>query len=563
MVVWMSATSGVKTATLGQIGGVPVLILKEGTSRTAGKEAMRANIMAARAIAEVLKSSLGPKGMDKMLVDSLGDITITNDGATILKEMDVQHPAAKMMVEISKAQDDEVGDGTTTAVVLAGELLKQAEVLLDKNVHSAIINSGYKKAVIKAEEILRKIAIPVDINDEETLKDVAMTSISGKVVSIAAEHLARIAVKAVKQITEEEGGKLIADVDQIQLIKRKGGSILDTSLVYGVVLDKEVVHPGMPKRIEKAKIAVLDCPLEVEKTEIDAEIRISDPAQMRAFLDQETEILKKMVDKIKSVGANVVFCQKGIDDVAQHFLAKYGILAARRIKKSDIEKLARATGARIVTNIDDLTEADLGYAELVEERKISEEKMIFVEGCKNPKSVSILIRGGLERFVDEAERSLKDALHVVADVIKEPKVLAGGGAPEIEVAKELRKYAASVGGREQLAIEAFADALEVIPRTLAENAGLDPIEIITELRALHSNPNNIWYGVDVYEGKPNDMLKKRVIEPLIVKINAIKTACEEASFMLRIDDIIAASKTELGKEKGKTPSGEKEESEFE
>jgi len=559
----MSTASAAKTATLGQIGGVPVLILKEGTSRTAGKEAMRANIMAARAIAEVLKSSLGPKGMDKMLVDSLGDITITNDGATILKEMDVQHPAAKMMVEISKAQDDEVGDGTTTAVVLAGELLKQAEGLLDKNIHSAIINSGYKKAVIKAEEILRKIAIPVDINDEKTLKEVAMTSISGKVVSVAAEHLAEIAVKAVKQIMEEKDGKFIADVDQIQLIKRKGGSVLDTTLIYGVVLDKEVVHPGMPKRIEKAKIALLDCPLEVEKTEIDAEIRINDPEQMRAFLEEEERILKKMVDKIKSVGANVVFCQKGIDDVAQHFLAKYGILAARRIKKSDMEKLARATGARIVTSIDDITEGDLGYAELVEQRKISEEKMIFVEGCKNPKSVSILIRGGLERFVDEAERSLRDALYVVADVIKEPKVLAGGGAPEIEVAKEIRTYAASVGGREQLAIEAFANALEVIPRTLAENAGLDPIEIIAELRALHSDPNNVWYGVDVYEGKPNDMLKKKVLEPLIVKLNAIKTAVEEASFMLRIDDIIAASRTEVGKEKGKTPSEEKGESEFE
>ncbi len=559
----MSTASAAKTATLGQIGGVPVLILKEGTSRTAGKEAMRANIMAARAIAEVLKSSLGPKGMDKMLVDSLGDITITNDGATILKEMDVQHPAAKMMVEISKAQDDEVGDGTTTAVVLAGELLKQAEGLLDKNIHSAIINSGYKKAVIKAEEILRKIAIPVDINDEKTLKEVAMTSISGKVVSVAAEHLAEIAVKAVKQIMEEKDGKFIADVDQIQLIKRKGGSVLDTTLIYGVVLDKEVVHPGMPKRVEKAKIALLDCPLEVEKTEISAKINITNPQQMRAFLEEEERILKKMVDKIKSVGANVVFCQKGIDDVAQHFLAKYGILAARRIKESDIAKLARATGARIVTSIDDITEGDLGYAELVEQRKISEEKMIFVEGCKNPKSVSILIRGGLERFVDEAERSLRDALYVVADVIKEPKVLAGGGAPEIEVAKEIRTYAASVGGREQLAIEAFANALEVIPRTLAENAGLDPIEIIAELRALHSDPNNVWYGVDVYEGKPNDMLKKKVLEPLIVKLNAIKTAVEEASFMLRIDDIIAASRTEVGKEKGKTPSEEKGESEFE
>ena len=559
----MSLGSGAKTATLGQIGGVPVLILKEGTSRTAGKEALRANIMAARAVAEILKTSLGPKGMDKMLVDSLGDITITNDGATILKEMDVQHPAAKMMVEISKAQDDEVGDGTTTAVVLAGELLKQAEALLDKNIHPAVINNGFKKAATKAEEILRRISLPVDINDDETLKKVAMTSISGKVVSVAAEHLANLAVKAVKQIMEERDGKYIADIDQIQIIKRKGGSILDTALVYGVVLDKEVVHPGMPKRVEKAKIALLDCPLEVEKTEIDAEIRITDPEQMKAFLEEEERILRKMVDKIRSVGANVVFCQKGIDDVAQHFLAKYGILAARRIKKSDMEKLVRATGGKIVTNIEDLTENDLGYAELVEQRKIAEEKMIFVEGCKNPKSVSILIRGGLERFVDEAERSLKDALHVVADVIKEPRILAGGGAPELEVSKELKEYAVSVGGREQLAIEAFANALEVIPRTLAENAGLDPIEILTELRALHADPKNVWYGVDVYEGKPKDMLKENVLEPLIVKLNAIKTAVEEASFILRIDDIVAAAKTEAGKEKGKTPSEEKSESEFE
>ncbi|MCS7097146.1 MAG: thermosome subunit beta [Candidatus Methanomethylicia archaeon] len=563
MVVRMSTGAGVKTATLGQIGGVPVLILKEGTSRTVGKEALRANIMAARAIAEILRSSLGPKGMDKMLVDSLGDITITNDGATILKEMDVQHPAAKMMVEISKAQDNEVGDGTTTAVVLAGELLKQAEELLDKNIHTSIINSGYKKAAQKAEEVLQRIAIPVDINDEELLKKVAMTAMSGKVVSVAAEHLAKIAVKAVRQIVEEHNNKLVADVDQIQIIKRKGGSVFDTTLIYGVVLDKEVVHPGMPKRVEKAKITLLDCPLEVEKTEIDAEIRISDPEQMRAFLEEEERILKRMVDKIKSVGANVVFCQKGIDDVAQHFLAKYGILAARRIKKSDIEKLARATGARIVTSIDDLTEKDLGYAELVEQRKIAEEKMIFVEGCKNPKSVSILVRGGLERFVDEAERSLRDALYVVADVIKEPKVLAGGGAPEVEVAKELRGYASSIGGREQLAIEAFANAIEVIPSTLAENAGLDPIDIITELRALHTDPKNVWYGIDVYEGKPADMLSKNVLEPLLVKVNAIKTAVEEAAFILRIDDIIAASKTEVGKEKGKAPLEEKSESEIE
>jgi len=564
VVIEVAASSGGKIATLGEIGGVPVLILKEGTTRTAGKEALRANIMAARAVAEILKTSLGPKGMDKMLVDSLGDITITNDGATILKEMDVQHPAAKMMVEISKAQDDEVGDGTTTAVVLAGELLKQAEELLLQDIHPTIIMDGYKKGMEKAMEILDEIAEKVNPLDKEMLRRVGKTTLASKTLVIAAlEKLIDIAIEAMLQVAETKDGKMVADVDDVKIEKKEGGTLSDTTLVYGVVLDKEVVHPGMPKRVEKAKIALLNCPLEIEKTEISAKINITNPQQMRAFLDQETEILRKMVDKIRSVGANVVFCQKGIDDVAQHFLAKYGILAARRIKKSDMEKLARATGGKIVTNIEDLTEKDLGYAELVEQRKVAEEKMIFVEGCKNPKSVSILIRGGLERFVDEAERSLKDALYVVADVIKEPRILAGGGAPELEVSKELKEYAASVGGREQLAIEAFANALEVIPRTLAENAGLDPIEILTELRALHADPKNLWYGVNVYEGKPKDMLKENVLEPLIVKLNAIKTAVEEASFILRIDDIVAAARTEAGKEKGKTPSEEKSESEFE
>jgi len=549
---------GAKSATIGQIGGIPVLILKEGTSRTFGKEAQRANIMAARAVAEIVRSSLGPRGMDKMLVDSLGDITITNDGATILDEMDVQHPAAKMMVEISKAQDKEVGDGTTTAVILAGELLKEAESLLEKNIHPTVIINGFKKAAKKAEEILRKMSIPVNLDDEETLKKIAMTSISGKVVSVAKEHLAKIAVKAVKQIAEKTDDKLFADIDQIQIIKKKGGGLLDTELVYGMIIDKEVVHPGMPKRVENAKIALLDCPLEVEKTEIDAEIRITDPEQMRAFLEEEEKILKSMVEKIKNIGANVVFCQKGIDDIAQHYLAKNKILAVRRVKKSDMEKLARATGARIVTNIDDLTESDLGAAGLVEERKVADEKLVFVEDCKNPRSVSILIRGGLERLVDEAERAIKDALYVVADVVREPRIVAGGGAPEAEVAKVLREYAVSVGGREQLAIEAFANAIEVIPRTLAENAGLDPIDILTELRALHESQENKWYGVDVFEGKPIDMFEKNVLEPLIVKTNAISSAVEAAGLILRIDDIIAATKFEEEKEKEKKGPEEEE-----
>jgi len=551
-------TAKARVATVGQIGGVPVLILKEGTSRTFGKEAQRVNIMAARAVAEIVRSSLGPRGMDKMLVDSLGDITITNDGATILEEMDVQHPAAKMMVEVAKSQDKEVGDGTTTAVVLAGELLKEAESLLEKNIHPTVIIGGFKKAVEKAKEVLEKIAISVSIDDEEALRKIAMTSMSGKVVAVAKEHLADIAVKAVKQIAEERDGKLFADIDQIQIIKKKGGGLLDTKLIYGIIIDKEVVHPGMPKRVEKAKIALLDCPLEVEKTEIDAEIRITDPEQMRAFLEEEERLLKSMVEKIKNTGANVVFCQKGIDDIAQHYLAKNGILAVRRVKKSDMEKLSRATGGRIVTNIDDLTPNDLGEADLVEERKVADEKMVFVEGCKNPRSVSILIRGGLERFVDEVERAIKDALYVVADVIREPKIVAGGGAPELEVAKALREYAVSVGGREQLAVEAFANAIEVIPRTLAENAGLDPIDILAELRALHEKPEGKWYGVDVFGGKPADMLKLDVVEPLIVKFNAIKSAVESAAMILRIDDIIAASRFEEEKEKEKEKEEEEE-----
>jgi len=543
---------------IAQIGGVPVLILKEGTTRKTGREAIRLNIMVARAISEAIKSTLGPKGMDKMLIDSLGDITVSNDGATILDEMDVQHPIAKLLVEISKAQDDEVGDGTTTTVVLAGELLKEAERLLLKNIHPTVIISGYKKALEKANEVLRKMAIKVDREDIESLKKVAMTAMHGKAVRGVKEYFADLAVKAVKQIAEKRGDKWVADTDYIQLIKRQGGSLFDSQLAYGVIVDKEVVHPGMPKRIESAKIALLDTPLEVEKTEIDAEIRISDPSQMQSFLEEEERLLKEMVDKIASVGANVVFVQKGIDDLAQHYLAKKGILAVRRVKKSDMEKLARATGAKIVTKIEELSEKDLGEAKLVEERKVAGEKMVFIEGCKNPKAVSILIRGGLEKVVDEAERSLTDALSVVADVIEEPYILPGGGAPEAEVAKALRDYATKVGGREQLAIEAFADALEAIPKALAENAGLDPVDIMAELRAAHEK-GYVNYGVDVYEGKVVDMLAKNIVEPLSVKLHAIRSATEASAMILRIDDIIAASRIEEEK-KGKKEEKEKEES---
>jgi len=537
--------------------GQPVLILKEGTSRTRGREAQRNNIMAARVIGEVLKTTLGPRGMDKMLIDSLGDITITNDGAAILNEIEVEHPAAKMMVEIAKTQDDMVGDGTTTAVVLAGELLKKAEELLDQNIHPTILVSGYRKAANKAIDIMNKIATPVDIEDRQTMKKVALTSMASKAVGTAREHLAEIAIDAVKQIAEKRGDRMVADIDNIQIIKKTGKSLLESQLVQGLIVDKEVVHTGMPKKIENAKIALLDCPLEIEKTEFSAEIRIRDPNQMKAFLDQETKMLKEMVDKIKASGANVVFCQKGIDDMAQHFLAKEGILAARRVKQSDMEKLSRATGGRIITDLADLTEQDLGDAGVVEERKIGEDKMIFVEKCKDPRSVAVLIRAGLERMVDEAERAMTDALSVVSDVIENNKSVAGGGAVEIEIAKELRNYATKVGGREQLAIEAFADAIEVIPRTLAENAGLEPIDIIVELRSAHEKTDGKHMGVNVFTGKTENTYNNGVVEPLVVKEQAVKSAAESASMILRIDDVIAATKPK----EEKPPKGGETESE--
>ncbi len=534
--------------------GQPVLILKEGTTRSRGKEAQRNNIMAARVIGEVLKTTLGPKGMDKMLIDSLGDITITNDGAAILKEIDVEHPAAKMMVEIAKTQDDMVGDGTTTAVVLASELLKKAEELLDQNIHPIILVSGYRKASQKAIEVMNKIAIPLDVNDRKTLLKVALTSMSSKAVGAAREHLAEISIDAVKQIAEQRGDKTIADIDNIQLIKKTGKSLLETQLIRGIIIDKEVVNPGMPKIKENAKIALLESALEIEKTEISAEIRIKDPSQMKAFLDQETDMMKGMVTKIKASKADVVFCQKGIDDMVQHFLSKEGIMAARRVKESDMEKLARATGGRIISGLDDLKPADLGMAGLVEERKIGDDKMIFVEKCKDPHSVAILVRAGLERMVDEAERAMIDSLSVVSDVIENNKIVAGGGAVEIEVAKELRKYATKVGGREQLAVEAFAEAVEVIPRTLAENAGLEPIDILVELRSKHDTQDGKNIGINVFTGKLQNSIDNGVIEPLVVKEQAIKSAAESAAMILRIDDIITA-KSPKGGPPGGMPGG--------
>jgi len=534
--------------------GQPVLILKEGTSRSRGKEAQRNNIMAARVIGEVLKTTLGPRGMDKMLIDSLGDITITNDGAAILKEMDVEHPAAKMIVEIAKTQDDMVGDGTTTAVVLASELLKKAEELLDQNIHPTILVSGYRKAAQKVIKFIDMIALPVDVEDNKTMMKVALTSMGSKAVGAAKEHFAEIAIEAVKQIAEKRGDKIIADIDNIQMVKKTGKSLIETQLVRGIIVDKEVVHSGMPKKKENAKIALLDLALEIEKTEMSAEIRIRDPNQMKAFLDQEDSMLKDMVNKIKASGANVVFCQKGIDDMVQHYLSKEGIMAARRLKESDMEKLARATSGKVTSNLDDLKAADLGLAGLVEERKIGDDKMIFVEKCKDPHSVAILIRAGLERMVDEAERAMIDALSVVSDVTETNKIVAGGGAAEIEVAKELRKYATKVGGREQLAIEAFADAMEIIPRALTENAGFEPIDVLIELRSAHDDKEGKYKGLNVFTGKVQNSLENGVVEPIVVKIQAIKSAVESTSMILRIDDVIT-SKAPKGGPGGGKPGG--------
>jgi thermosome len=524
-----------------QAGAVPVLVLKEGSDRSRGKEAQHSNIMAAKVVAETVKSALGPKGMDKMLVDSFGDVTITSDGRTILDEMDIQHPAAKMMVEVAKTQDNEAGDGTTTAVIISGALLDKAEGLINKNVHATIIIDGYKKASDRALKTLEKIAIPVDLSLQDYLKKAAMTSMASKLVAEHREYLADLAVKAILQVAEKEAGKYKADVDDIKVEKKPGESVRETKLINGIVLDKEVVHSGMPKRVENPKIALLDSALEIEKTEFDAKINIESPEQMDAFLKQEETMLREMVDKITATGAKVLLCQKGIDDMVQHFLSRKGILAVRRIKKSDMEKLSKATGGKIITNLDDINPADIGYASLVEERKIGNDKMTFVEGCKNPRAVTILIRGGTERIVDEAERSLHDALCVVRDIVEEPKVLAGGGAPELEVSRALEKYAGMLPGREQLSVECFAEALETIPLTLTENAGLDPIDILSELRARHEK-GETWAGIEVHSGKVQDMTQAGVFEPLAVKKQIIKSATEAASMILKIDDVIAAGK---------------------
>jgi thermosome len=524
---------------------MPVLILKEGSTQTKGRDAQKNNITAAKLIAEIVRSSLGPRGMDKMLVDTLGDVTITNDGATILKEIDVQHPAAKMMVEISKATDNEVGDGTTSVVVLAGALIEKAEDLITKDVHPTIIVDGYRKSAQKAIEILNKIAQKIDGKDNNELLKIAKTSMQTKLVSKESNELAQIVVDAVLQVSDQLDSKYKVDIDDVKVEKKAGGSLRDTSLIQGIVLDKEVVHGGMPKRIENAKIALLNCALEIEKTEFDAKINISSPDQMKMFLEEENRMLKDMVDKIKNSGTNVVICQKGIDDIAQHYLAKSDILTVRRVKESDMTKLARATSARIVNNIDDLISEDLGSANLVEERKVETDKWVFVEGCKHPKSVTILIRGGSQRVVDEAERSIHDALMVTKDVLEKPFIVAGGGSPEAYVAGKLREWTSTLSGREQLAAEKFADALEVIPITLAENAGMDPIDTTTDLRAKQSKGSK-WMGIDIKTAKITDISKLDIFEPLSVKEQIIKSATEVASMILRIDDVIASSKSAGG-----------------
>ncbi|MDP9490145.1 MAG: TCP-1/cpn60 chaperonin family protein [Thermoproteota archaeon] len=536
----------------GSAGGMPVLILKEGASQTKGRDAQKNNIAAAKLIAEVVRSSLGPRGMDKMLVDGLGDVTITNDGATILKEIDVQHPAAKMMVEISKATDNEVGDGTSSVVVLAGALIEKAEELINKDVHPTIIVDGYRKSALKSIEIFNQIAQKIDGSNKAELIKIARTSMQTKLVSKESDELSQVVVNAALQVSEPKESGYSVDIDDVKVEKKAGGSLRDTKLIKGIVLDKEVVHGGMPKRVEKAKIALVNSALEIEKTEFDAKINISSPDQMKMFLEEENRMLKSMVDKIISSGANVAICQKGIDDVAQHYLAKSNVLSVRRVKESDMTKLARATGARIVNNLEDLGTKDLGLADLVEERKVETDKWVFIEGCKHPKAVTILIRGGSQRVVDEADRSLHDALMVTKDVIERPFIVAGGGSPESYVAGKLREWSSTLSGREQLAADKFAESLEVIPLALAENAGMDPIDTLTELRSKQAKGSK-WSGIDARTAKIVDMSKLDIVEPLSVKEQIIKSATEVASMILRIDDVIASSKSGGGAPGGMPP----------
>jgi len=518
----------------------PVLVLKESALQQKGRDAQKNNIAAAKLVAELVKTSLGPRGLDKMLVDSLGDVTITNDGATILKEIDTQHPAAKMMVEISKTIDTDVGDGTTSSVVFAGALLEKAEKLLEKDVHSTVIIDGYQAASEKAIELLAKLAKTIKPDDRESLIKIAKTSMQSKLVSENSVPLSKLVVDAILKIAEKDGDKYSVDLDNLKVEKKAGGSIDDTSLINGIVLDKEIVHSGMPTKAEKAKIALVNAALEVEKTEMSAEIRISDPTQMQQFLEEENKMLKSMVDKIHNIGANVLICQKGIDDISQHYLSKHGVLAVRRVKESDMTKLAKATDGRISTNLDDISANDLGSAEIVQQKKVESDKWVFIEGCKNPRSVTVLIRGGSQRVVDEVDRSIHDALMVVKDVVEKPSIVAGGGSPEAYLAAELNEWSSSSEGREQLAIKQYAEAFESIPLTIAENAGMDPIDTIITLRANQSNGKQT-VGINAKKSKIGDMLSLDIVEPLVVKEQIIKSATEVACMILRIDDVIAVS----------------------
>ncbi len=521
----------------------PIFILPEGSQRTTGKSAQRANIMAAKAVSETVRTTLGPKGMDKMLVDNIGDIVITNDGVTILEEMNVEHPAAKMIVEVAKTQEAEIGDGTTTAVVIAGELLKKAEDLLEQDVHPTLITRGYRKAAEKAMEILNRIAEPITDKDTVMLEKVAMTAMTGKGAENAKEHLAKLAVKAVRAVADLKDGKLVVNKDNIKIEKKVGGAVEDSELVEGIILDKEKIHSGMPDVVKNAKVLLLDVAIEIKSTETEAKIQLTDPNQLQGFIDMEEKILREKVEKVARSGANVVFCQKGIDDLAQHFMAKKGMYAARRVSKSDMEKLARATGGKIATSLEDLSATDLGNAGVVEARKVGDEDMTFVKECKNAKAVTLLIRGGTDHVIDEVKRAVEDSIGDVSSVLTSGKAVAGAGATETELAMQLRRYAESLSGREQLAVNAFAEAIEIIPRTLAENSGLDPIDVTTELKAQHDKGIK-WAGIDVFTGKVMDAWKEGVLEPLKVKTQAISSASEVACMILRIDDVIASGKSE-------------------
>ncbi|MBI2107169.1 TCP-1/cpn60 chaperonin family protein [Candidatus Woesearchaeota archaeon] len=530
----------------------PIFILPEGSQRTTGKDAQRNNIAAAKAVAETVRTTLGPKGMDKMLVDSMGDVVVTNDGVTILEEMQIEHPTAKMIVEVAKTQESEVGDGTTTAVVLAGTLLKNAEELLDDNIHPTIIAKGYRMASEKSQEILNELAEKIDEKDDEILKRTAITAMTGKGAEGNKDVLSDLAVKAVRLVKDEDG----VDLETIRFEKKTGDKIENSELIMGIVMDKERVHNAMPKKVKDAKIALLDAALEIKGPESDTKIEINDPRQLEAFIDREERTIKDMIERVKASGANVVICQKGIDDLAQHYLAKSNIYAVRRVKKSDLDNLARATGAKVVNNIKELSSEDLGYAGLVEELKVGDELMTYVRECKNPKAVTILLRGGTQHVVDEIERAMKDAIGDIAAMLKSGKAVAGAGATEIELAKRLRKYANSLSGKEQLAVLAFAEAMEVIPRTLAENAGLDPVDIVAELKSRHDQPEGRWAGINVFTGKIMDAWEEGVIEPLKIKTQAVASASEVTELILRIDDVIASSGSSKGNPAGRMPHPE-------